>query len=154
MINERNAKRFCCEDVSKIENYEKALASAELWDVHHRGEIIPCGRFSRSDLKNYGLYYGRPASELVFLSHAEHMSLHASNPTKDRSWRNALARIGNKYRKGRGTRRVEQVKDGKVVATFASLTEAAAKTGANLNHICDACRGRKQSAGGYKWRYG
>ena len=26
MISERMAKKFCCEDISKIENYEKAIA--------------------------------------------------------------------------------------------------------------------------------
>ena len=77
MINEYYAKLYCCEDLSLIENYALAIADmSELWDCHHRGEILPCGRFKAEDLMKFGLYYNRPASELIFLTHAEHSSLH------------------------------------------------------------------------------
>ena len=77
MINEYYAKKFCCEDLSLIENYDKAIADAtQTWHCHHRGEVLPCGRFSVSDLKKFGLYFNRPASELIFLTHSEHRSLH------------------------------------------------------------------------------
>ena len=40
MINEHNAKKFCKEDISKIENYDKAIAdTTQVWDCHHRTEI-------------------------------------------------------------------------------------------------------------------
>ena len=78
MINEYCAKAYCCEDLSLIENYELAINdTTQTWDCHHRGEILPCGRFSADDLNKFGLYYNRPASELIFLSHSEHRSLHA-----------------------------------------------------------------------------
>ena len=77
MINEYNAKSYCCEDLSLIENYELAVNdTTQTWHCHHRGEILPCGRFSIDDLKKFGLYYARPASELVFLTISEHFSLH------------------------------------------------------------------------------
>ena len=78
MINEKYAKSYCCEDLSLIENYDKAISdTTQTWDCHHRGEILPCGRFSRDDLKKFGLYYNRPASELIFLTLSEHTRLHA-----------------------------------------------------------------------------
>ena len=77
MICEGTAKKFCCEDLSLIENYDKAIAdTTQTWDCHHRGEVLPCGRFSVDDLKKFGLYFNRPASELIFLTHSEHTRLH------------------------------------------------------------------------------
>ena len=79
MINEYYAKKFCCEDIGLIENYELAIAdTTQTWHCHHRGEVLPCGRFSPNDLKKFGLYYKRPAPELIFLTKAEHNRLHKS----------------------------------------------------------------------------
>ena len=73
----KSYKKFCCEDPSLIENYDRAIAdTTQTWEIHHRGEILPCGRFSRDDLKKFGLYYKRPASELIFLTPSEHQRLH------------------------------------------------------------------------------
>ena len=77
MINEEYAKKYCCEDLSLIENYQLAVNdNTQTWDCHHRGEVLPCVRFSRDDLKKFGLYFNRPAAELIFLTPAEHNSLH------------------------------------------------------------------------------
>lgn len=77
MICEETAKNYCCEDLSLIENYDKAIAdTTQTWCCHHRGEILPCGRFSRDDLKKFGLYFYRPASELIFMKKFNHFSLH------------------------------------------------------------------------------
>lgn len=71
------SRYFCSDDISLIENYSKAVSDEnETWDCHHRAEILPCGRFSRKDLKTFGLYWRRPASELIFLKHGEHKGLH------------------------------------------------------------------------------
>ena len=69
-----NAKRFCCEDISKIENYDKAIndKSDTVWDCHHKLGIIK----TKKELQEMGLYYNRPASELMFLTHNEHRYLH------------------------------------------------------------------------------
>lgn len=82
MININNLKRFCCEPLSNIENYDKAINSSEIWDCHHRMETHRRNgkervtRLSRQDLKNWNIYYNRPADELVFLPHKEHTTLH------------------------------------------------------------------------------
>ena len=74
----RNWNAFCSEPLEKIEHYEEALAEGfKGWCMHHRLEIQPDGtRMSRKDLKDKGLYYDRPAEELVFMRNGEHMTLH------------------------------------------------------------------------------
>ena len=75
MINENHAKSFCREDISLIENYDKAIADdTQTWHCHHRRETI----FSRKDLIEIGEYYNRPACELIFVTKSEHTRLHKS----------------------------------------------------------------------------
>lgn len=75
MINEYNAKEFCREDISLIENYDRAIAdTTQTWHCHHRRESI----YTRDGLKEIGEYFHRPACELIFLTPFDHLSLHAS----------------------------------------------------------------------------
>lgn len=75
MINFYRTKRFCNEDISLIENYEKAIADKDkTWHCHHRRENIS----SRKDLIIKNEYYNRPANELIFLTKSEHRAIHAS----------------------------------------------------------------------------
>lgn len=77
MIQTKNVNRYCKEEPSKIENYDKAIAdTTQTWHLHHRAEILPCGKFSVEDLKLHGLYYNRPSSELIFLPPDEHRRIH------------------------------------------------------------------------------
>lgn len=85
-------KIFCCEDPSLIENYDKAIAdTTQMWEIHHRGEILPCGRFSRDDLKRFGLYYKRPAAELIFLTPSAHRRLHKKGVPKSEDHKKAIS---------------------------------------------------------------
>ena len=69
--------RYCSEPLEHIENYELAVSDKEhMWDCHHRGEVLPCGVFSVQELKKFGLYWNRPASELIFIRNNEHTRLH------------------------------------------------------------------------------
>ena len=73
MISKRSAKAFCKDDISLIENYDKAISdTTQLWHCHHRRETI----FSRKDLIEIGEYYNRPACELIFLTPTDHHRLH------------------------------------------------------------------------------
>ena len=75
-------KIFCKEDISLIENYEQAVNDkTQIWDCHHRLEIEL--NLSRDELKERDLYYNRPASELILLTHAEHQKLHNNVRFKD-----------------------------------------------------------------------
>ena len=49
MINEYNAHRFCRDDISKIENYDKAINdTTQTWEIHHRLELTLEGEFALS----------------------------------------------------------------------------------------------------------
>lgn len=81
MIHIYNVTRFCCEDISLIENYNEAINSNETYHCHHRNEIVDGVVYSVKYLKDNGLYYDRPASELIFLSPSDHIKIHNSGKT-------------------------------------------------------------------------
>lgn len=94
MINEYYAKKYCKDDISKIENYELALNDkTQTWDLHHRRETI----FSRKDLIEIGEYYNRPAIELIFLTPKEHNCLHKNGKHHSKETRKKMS----KTRKGK-----------------------------------------------------
>ena len=73
MICERTIKKLCKDDISLIENYDKAIAdNTQTWECHHRRETI----YSAKELIDIGEYYNRPACELIFLTPANHRRLH------------------------------------------------------------------------------
>ena len=73
MICENSAKSYCKDDISLIENYDKAIADkTQVWQCHHRRETI----YSVKDLQDIGEYYNRPACELIFLTPVDHRRLH------------------------------------------------------------------------------
>lgn len=75
MINYITVQKYCSEDISLIENFTKAAVDVnETWHIHHRLEISE--NKSRNQLIEEGLYYKRPASELIFLTKTEHLRLH------------------------------------------------------------------------------
>ena len=71
-----------CKDFENIENYQKAKADNFVgWDCHHRLETHNSDGERRAvditaaELIALGMYYHRPASELIFLRKGEHTSL-------------------------------------------------------------------------------
>ena len=71
-------KRYCS-DIENVENYQKAKAdNFKGWDCHHRLETHTSDGerrlidISHKELKALGMYYHRPASELIFLTSREH----------------------------------------------------------------------------------
>ena len=82
MISERSVKKFCKEDISKIENYDKAINdTTQIWDCHHRTEIW--WNCSRQELKDNDCYYNRKACELIFLTPQEHRILHKKGKKRE-----------------------------------------------------------------------
>lgn len=78
----RNYKCIC-DDIENVENYEKAKAdNFEGWECHHRLETHTSDGerrtvdISRKELQALGMYYHRPAEELIFITIPEHSSLH------------------------------------------------------------------------------
>ena len=80
-----------CLEFSKIENYEKAKAEDfKGWHCHHRLEK----EHTRKELIELGLYFNRPAEELIFLTNREHIALHNKynqekgfQPAKGHRWK-------------------------------------------------------------------
>ena len=99
MINERQAKKYCKEDISKIENYDKAVAdTSQTWDLHHRTEIW--WNCSKQDLIDNECYFNRKACELIFLTRSEHDKLHKKDKVVSESTRQKLsASLKGKKRK-------------------------------------------------------
>lgn len=75
MIKLISVKAYCCDDYRLIENYDKAINDKiNHWDCHHRLETEL--NMSVKELKEKDLYYNRPASEFIFLTHSEHAKIH------------------------------------------------------------------------------
>lgn len=77
-----------CTEPEKIENFEKALADNFVgWCVHHRMETHNSDGERRlvditpAELKALDMYYNRPPEELIYLTTAEHNSLHKKGNT-------------------------------------------------------------------------
>lgn len=71
------------DEKEQIENYEIALKDNFLgWVIHHRLEThdydgkIRENEIFPNELKENGLYFNRPAKELIFLKRSEHRHLH------------------------------------------------------------------------------
>ena len=73
MISENQVKKYCREDISLIENYDKAIYDkTQTWDCHHRKE----SQYSADELVDIGEYYDVLASDLIFITHSDHSKLH------------------------------------------------------------------------------
>ena len=100
MISNKRVKRYCREDISLINNYDKAIADkSQIWVCHHINEIT----FTRQELIKQNMYYNRPANELVFLTPAEHRKLHLTICAGADEWKlkHSKAMKGNDYNKGK-----------------------------------------------------
>lgn len=73
MINKYNVQTYCS-DFENIENYQEAINSQAIYECHHRLEHEL--NVTRQDLIDWGLYFNRPADELVFLTRSQHRALH------------------------------------------------------------------------------
>ena len=77
----QTVKRFCCEDISKIEGYNRVISEkGTLFDCHHRLETHTSDgqkrlvNISATELKALDMYYNRSAEELIFsLKNSEKM---------------------------------------------------------------------------------
>lgn len=154
MINERKAKWYCSEDISLIENYHQAITDEErMWDVHHRRECDENGRtlFTKKQLIDMGLYFKRPAAELLFVTRSTHKKLHREQM---RNFSKIGGKVGGKKSAIKRSIPILQfAKDGTLIKEWPSAREAERQLGIPQTHICQCCKGRLKSAGGYNWKY-
>ena len=82
---------YTAEPITHIEGFYEMVESGTKWNIHHRLEthrwskkqqkwILRDEQVPAKVLKALGLYYNRPASELIYLSPSEHNKLHCSIP--------------------------------------------------------------------------
>ena len=151
MINEYYAKKFCCEDLSLIENYDIAVAdTTQTWDCHHRRGTI----YTVNDLIEIGEYYHRPAIELIFLTPSAHRSLHNNGVPKHYLKGIPLSEAHKKAIGDANSKKVLQLtKAGEFVREWPSLCEAERELGIARSSICKCCNGICKYASGYIWKY-
>ena len=98
-----------CKEPEKIENYQKAKKdNFKGWECHHRLEThTPDGErrlvdITQKELKALGMYYHRPASELIFLTVKEHYVYRKGKPKSEEHKKNiGEAMKGNKCHLGK-----------------------------------------------------
>ena len=160
MICEETAKKYCCDDFSLIQNYELAVNdTTQTWDCHHRRESI----YSAKDLIEIGEYWKRPAAELIFLTKAEHNSLHKRGVQLSEEHKKALSKalkgvpLSEEHKKAIGEAKSKKIlqftKSGEFIKEWPSLNEAERELGIARSNICGCCNGKRKSAGGYIWKY-
>ena len=140
---------------------------------------MPCGRFSIDDLKKFGLYFNRPAAELIFLTPAEHNSLHFKGIQLSEEHKKALSDakkgvprgpmseankkaiseakkgipLSEEHRAKLSKKVLQFTKSGEFIKEWPSTREASRQLGIAQSSICGNCSENRKSAGGYVWRY-
>ena len=94
-----------CKDYENIENYEKAKKdNFKGWHCHHRLETHNSDGerrlidISQKELMALNMYYNRPSSELIFMKHGEHKSLHQKGKPSPNKGKCFSAETRNKMR--------------------------------------------------------
>ena len=81
-----------CKEYQKIENYELAKAdNFKGWHCHHKLEIHEDYQNTRDEMKMIGIYYNRPAEELIFLLKGEHTRIHRIGMKFNEEWKLKLS---------------------------------------------------------------
>lgn len=89
---------YCCEPVDQIEGYIPEEKRTTKMVIHHRLEshdesgTLRTRFLSMQQLKDAGLYYNRPASELIWMTESAHKSLHQ----EDLSYKENLQKMSKK----------------------------------------------------------
>ena len=99
MIDKGRARKYCKDDISKIENYEQAINDkTQTWDCHHRLELTINDEHARTkeELIRLGMYYNRPYFELIFLTRKEHKKLEQNTNYARQKNREAQLKVNRK----------------------------------------------------------
>ena len=118
MINFKQAKKFCKEDISKIKNYDKAIAdTTQVWDCHHM--TATWWNCTRKELIENECYYNRKACELIFLTHDEHTKLHNKGKIVSEETKQKISKTQKGRTLSKETRRkISEANKGKTSSVF------------------------------------
>lgn len=104
--------RFCCEDISKIENYEEAVNdTTQMWECHHRLETHTSDGERRlvdlthKELIALDMYLYRPADELIFIAKIEHQRLHFKDKKRSEEIKQRLSEANKGHKHSDETKR-------------------------------------------------
>lgn len=107
----RMARRYCKDPIEMIAGYNEAVASDELYVIHHVLELTLDGEQAHTvdELKRLDMYYKRPYFELVFLPTREHSRIHNTGTNnfsfKTRDIESARKNLSNALKGHRGWNR-------------------------------------------------
>lgn len=149
-----------CTDITKIENYDKAKAdNFKGWHCHHRLETHFSDGTRRSneaqltvaELKALGMYFDRPPEELIFLTKAQHTSVHfKGRKSPYKGLKPSKETLQKKIDSSKTKKRVLCIETG---IEYESLADAYRQTGISKFHISRVCNGRLKRTGGYHWSF-
>lgn len=140
---------MCCEDISLIRGYERAVNdTTQMYELHHLEGVF----YTKEEMKRLGKYYHQPAMALIFLTRSEHKRIHyAFKPMeRDRKEKIREARTNCKIT----SKPVRQYTlDGVFVKEWPSAMEPERELGYNNSNIGQCCLGKRVQANGFLWRY-
>ena len=129
--------KYYCKDYENIENYKKAKAdNFKGWHCHHKLETHTSDGEHRlvditaDELQALGMYWNRPASELIFLTISEHNTLHHKGKHRSDETKKKISEAskGNKnvkgtrwYNNGKISKRAKECPDGFVTGRIKKL---------------------------------
>lgn len=140
MINEKLAREYCCEDISLIRGYERAVNdTTQVYDLHHLEGVF----YTKDEMKRLGKYYKQPAMALIFLTRSEHFKIHHAF---NNQWAEKVAESTSKpvY---------QYTLEGVFVKKWQSAMEVEYELGFSKVAIRHCCRGESNSSNGYVWSY-
>lgn len=76
--------------------------------------------------------------------------LHRFRILNHKAVKSFLGRLGKKHP---NSKKVQQIKDGKVIAEYYGTYEAERNTGISSRHISGCALGKRKTAGGFVWKY-
>lgn len=111
--------------------------------------------FSRDELLKLDLYLNRPAKELIFVTRSEHLKIHCEDCAKGGTITMRKMTFEQRSKGGKKSAKsiLQYTKAGEVVKEWASASEVQRQTGINQGNISSCCRGCREFAGGFVWRF-
>lgn len=164
MISIAGIKVYCNGDITKIENYELAVAdNTQTWVCHHRLETHNSDdakrlvHIQKKELIELDMYYNRPPEELIFLTSDEHSKLHHKGKTLSEETKQKLSKAGKSLSKEVKQKRNDSHKK-KVLCIetgeiFKSVNEAADFAGTFHSAVSRVLKGKAKTTGGYHFAY-